>query len=61
MSYILPILSLVALLFSWVLFQEWLKRKDPEQFGYKPGGGACASKGSCSTSARKKKRVALKI
>jgi hypothetical protein len=48
MSYILPILSLVALLFGWVLFQEWLKRRDPEQFGYKPGCGACANKEGCA-------------
>lgn len=48
MGYLLSILALIALLVGWVLFQEWLKRKDPEQFGYKPGCGACASKGSCS-------------
>ncbi len=47
MSYILPILGLVALLFFWVLFQQWLKRKDPGQF-YRPGCGACGSNGSCS-------------
>ncbi len=53
MGYILSILALIALLVGWVLFQQWLKKKDPEQFGYKPGCGACASKGSCSTSGNK--------
>ncbi|HIJ47641.1 MAG TPA: hypothetical protein HPP72_06425, partial [Gammaproteobacteria bacterium] len=47
-------------LFGWVLFQEWLKRRDPEQFGYKPGCGACGSKGSCSTSTERQ-QVTLKI
>ncbi len=52
MGYLLSILALIALLVGWVLFQEWLKRKDPEQFGYKPGCGACASKGSCPAPGR---------
>ncbi len=60
MNYILPILGLVALLFGWVLFQEWLKRKDPEQF-YRPGCGACGSNGSCSTDHdNRSQRVQLK-
>ncbi|HIJ22055.1 MAG: hypothetical protein HON68_07595 [Gammaproteobacteria bacterium] len=60
MNHLLAILALVALLFGWVLFQEWLKRRDPEQFGYKPGCGACGSKGSCSTSTERQ-QVTLKI
>lgn len=56
MSYILPILGLVALLFGWVLFQEWLKRKDPGQF-YRPGCGACGSNGSCAPPKEKPQQV----
>ena len=59
MNYILPILALVALLYAWVLFQEWLKRKDPDQF-YRPGCGACGSNGSCSTPKEQSQRVTLK-
>ena len=59
MSYILPILGLIALLVGWVLFQEWLKRKDPDQF-YRPGCGACGSNGSCSTSNQETQSVPFK-
>ncbi|MBC8519303.1 MAG: hypothetical protein H8D24_02715 [Gammaproteobacteria bacterium] len=47
-GYIISILALIALLVGWVLFQEWLKKRDPQQFGYKPGCDACASKDNCS-------------
>ncbi len=48
-GYIISILALIVMLVGWVLFQEWLKKRDPQQFGYKPGCGACGSKDSCST------------
>ncbi len=52
MSHLLSILALAVLLFGWVLFQQWLRRNDPEQF-YRPGCGACGSgSGSCSSSSQ---------
>ena len=45
MTHLLAILGLAALCAGWVLFQQWLKRMDPEKEDYRPGCGACGSSG----------------
>ena len=47
LTHLFAILGLVALCAGWVLFQEWMKRIDPEKREYRPGCGACGNKGSC--------------
>ena len=54
LDYLLGILGLVALCAGWVLFQEWLKRVDPEQGSFKSGCSGC---GSCSCRHEKEKDV----
>ncbi len=55
LEHLFGILGLVALCAGWVLFQEWLKRVDPERGEFKAGCSGCGS-GSCNS---KKKKVAL--
>lgn len=52
LEYLFGILGLVALCAGWVLFQEWLKRVDPEKGGFKAGCGGC---GSCRCGPEKEK------
>ena len=54
LEYLFGILGLVALCAGWVLFQEWLKRVDPEKGSFKAG---CAGCGSCSCESEKEKTV----
>ena len=43
LTHFLAILGLVTLCAGWVLFQEWLKRIDPQKGEYRPGCGACSN------------------
>jgi hypothetical protein len=54
LDHLFGILGLVALCAGWVLFQEWLKRVDPEKGNFKAG---CAGCGSCSCESEKEKTV----
>jgi len=50
MNHLLSIIGLVALCAGWVLFQQWLKRMDPEKGDFE---ARCAGCGSCDCKSKK--------
>ncbi len=41
LNFIIPLLAVPALCVFWLLFQQWLAKKDPQYRGYQAGCGSC--------------------